>query len=250
LAWGWRLAFAFGLLIVPVGLYIRRELEDAPVFKKALSAELAIEQKTHKTEVPIWVVLRDHWGSVLTGMLVVMLWTSSTYITNYFPTFAQVHLKVSLSSSYISPVVVGTILMFCPLIGALADRYQRRRVMAVGALGLLVIAYPAFSFLIASPSPQHLVMTQIVFAFFMLIYTAPASTVLAELFPTEIRATGISISYSLGVATFGGFTPMILTALINETGAPVSVAYYLMGTSVISLITVLCLKDRSKDDLT
>jgi MFS transporter, MHS family, proline/betaine transporter len=238
-AWGWRLAFAVGLLIAPVGLYIRRELEDAPLFKAS----------SHATELPIRVVLRDHWRAILTGMLIVMLWTVAQYIANYFPTFAVRELKVSLSQSYLGPLVVGTVLLFCPLVGVVADRYGRKRVMIAGALGLLVIPYPAFFYLIASPTAGHLVATQIAVAVFMLIYTAPASAVLAELFPTPVRATGISLTYSLGVAVFGGFTPAIITALIGWTAQPVAVAFYLMGAAIISLATVLTLKDRTGEVL-
>jgi MFS transporter, MHS family, proline/betaine transporter len=239
LAWGWRLAFVVGLLIAPVGLYIRRELEDAPLFKAS----------NHGSEMPIRVVLRDHWRTVLTGMLVVMLWTVSQYIANYFPTFAVRELKIPLSQSYLGPLVVGTVLLFCPLVGMLADRHQRKRVMIVGALGLLVVAYPAFSYLIAAPTAEHLVATQIAVAVFMLIYTAPASAVLAELFPTPVRATGISLTYSLGVAVFGGFTPAIITALISWTAQPISVALYLMAAALISLATVLTLTDHTGEAL-
>ena len=239
-AWGWRLAFVVGLLIAPVGLYIRRELEDAPLFKQNIS---------HEQGAPIRIVLRDHWRAVVTGMLIVMLWTVAQYIANYFPTFAVRELKVSLSQSYLGPLVVGAVLLFCPLVGILSDRYQRKRVMMVGALGLLLVAYPAFSFLIAAPSTERLVTTQIAVAVFMLIYTAPASAVLAELFPTPVRATGISLTYSLGVAVFGGFTPAIITALIGWTAQPVSVAFYLMAAALISLVTVLTLKDRTGEVL-
>ena len=240
-AWGWRLAFGVGLLIAPVGLYIRRELEDAPIFTDKAA--------DHPAEMPIRLVLRDHWRAVLAGMLVVMLWTVAQYIANYFPTFATRELKVSLSQSYLGPLVVGTVLLFCPLVGALADRFRRKHVMIVGALGLLVVAYPAFAYLIASPSTDRLVATQITVAFFMLIYTAPASAVLAELFPTPVRATGISLTYSLGVAIFGGFTPAIITALIGWTGQPVAVAFYLMGAAFVSLIAVLQLTDHTGEVL-
>ena len=240
-AWGWRLAFGVGLLIAPVGLYIRRELEDAPIFTDKAA--------DHPAEMPIRLVLRDHWRAVLAGMLVVMLWTVAQYIANYFPTFATRELKVSLSQSYLGPLVVGTVLLFCPLVGALADRFRRKRVMIVGALGLLVVAYPAFAYLIASPCTDRLVATQITVAFFMLIYTAPASAVLAELFPTPVRATGISLTYSLGVAIFGGFTPAIITALIGWTGQPVAVAFYLMGAAFVSLIAVLLLTDHTGEVL-
>jgi MHS family proline/betaine transporter-like MFS transporter len=237
--WGWRLAFVVGLTIAPVGLYIRRELEDAPLYKSA----------KHADEMPALVVLRDHWKAVLTGMLVVMLWTVAQYITNYFPTFAVRELKVSLSQSYLGPLVFGTVMFFCPLVGMLADRFSRKSVMVFGALGLLAVAYPAFSHLIAAPSTARVVITQVGVAVFLLIYAAPAAAVLAELFPTAVRATGISISFSLGVTIFGGFTPLIVTALINWTKQPISVAFYLMGAATISLITMILLKDRTGEVL-
>jgi MHS family proline/betaine transporter-like MFS transporter len=131
----------------------------------------------------------------------------------------------------------------------LADRFSRKSVMVFGALGLLAVAYPAFSHLIAAPSTARVVITQVGVAVFLLIYTAPAAAVLAELFPTAVRATGISISFSLGVTIFGGFTPLIITALINWTKQPISVAFYLMGAATISLITMILLKDRTGEVL-
>jgi MHS family proline/betaine transporter-like MFS transporter len=237
--WGWRLAFVVGLTIAPIGLYIRRELEDAPLFKSA----------EHADEMPALMVLRDHWRTVLSGMLIVMLWTVAQYITNYFPTFAVRELRVPLSQSYLGPVVFGTVMLCCPLVGMLADRFSRKSVMVFGALGLLAVAYPAFSYLIAAPSTERVVITQIGVAVFLLIYTAPAAAVLAELFSTAVRATGVSVSFSLGVSIFGGFTPLILTALINWTRQPISVALYLMGAATISLITVILLKDRTAEVL-
>jgi MFS transporter, MHS family, proline/betaine transporter len=100
-----------------------------------------------------------------------------------------------------------------------------------------------------APTTQHLVATQIAVAVFMLIYTAPASAVLAKLFPTPVRATGISLTYSLGVAIFGGFTPAIITALVSWTAQPVSVALYLMGAALVSLVTVVTLTDHTGEVL-
>lgn len=240
-SWGWRLAFSLGLLIVPVGVYIRRNVEDSPIFRQA--------SQERPRDTPIAAVVRGHWQAVLQGMLVVMLWTISTYITLYSPTFAARELHLPASESYLGSVVVGLILMLSPLVGGLADRFQRRRVMMAGAAGLLLIAYPAFSVLVAEPTATHLVVVQAAIAACMLVYSAPASALLAELFPTRIRATGVSVTYSVGVVLFGGFTPVLLTALIGWTGQPVSIAYYLMGAAAISFLAVLTSKDRTGDVL-
>ena len=239
--WGWRIAFLVGLLIAPVGFYIRRALDDAPAFVHAV--------KLRPDEAPILLVLRDHWRPVLTGMLIVMLWTVAQYLTNYFPTFAGKQLKLPLTSAYLGPFVVGTVLLLCPLIGALADRFRRRRIMQIGGLGLLGAAYPAYAWLIAAPSDFRLICSQIVIALGMLVYTAPASAVLAELFPTRLRATGVALTYSLGVALFGGFTPAIITALIDYTGSPIAIAFYLMAAAIVSLLTLFAVRDRTGEVL-
>jgi MFS family permease len=239
--WGWRLAFAMGLLIVPVGVYIRREIHESPIFK---------EKMTERPSDPsIAIVLRHHGRAVLTGIFIVMLWTISQYIIYSFPVFAQQQLRLPLSTSYLGSVVVGAVWLLCPLVGMLADRFQRKRVMLVGGLGMLCAAYPAYAYLIAAPNVHRLVTTQIVLMIFFLIYSTPASTVLAEMFPTAVRATGISLTYSLGVTIFGGFTPAIVTALVGWTGRPIFVAFYLMGAAVISSIAMLTLRDRTAEAL-
>ena len=83
----------------------------------------------------------------------------------------------------------------------------------------------------------------------MLIYTAPATAVLAELFPTEVRATGVSLTYSLGVALFGGFTPYFITQIISLSGQKVSIAFLLMAAAAVSFITIALIADRTGEEL-
>lgn len=240
-SWGWRVAFAVGLLIAPVGVYIRRSLDEAALFKQA--------QSQPEARTPIKVVLVDHWRGVLAGVLIVMLWTVAQYTTSFMPTFASRELKMSLTNSYFAPFVTGLVLLLSPVIGILSDRFRRKWVMALGALAALALAYPTFANLVAQPTLPTLILTQVVVGLCLLIYSAPASAVLAELFPTHVRATGVSLAYSLGVAIFGGFAPTIITALIGSTGRPVSIAFYLMGAALVSLLAVLLLRDRTGERL-
>ena len=180
---------------------VRRTLEEAPVFKP---------QDSHPLQ-PVKTVLTQFWRRILAGMGVILLWTVAQYITNFFPTYASRELKMSLTNSYFGPFVVGVTLLFCPFVGMLADRIKRRTVMMFGAAALFLVAYPAFYRLVENPTLPRLVMVQVGVAVCMLIYTAPATAVLAELYPTHVRATGVSLTYSLGVALFGGFTPYFIT---------------------------------------
>jgi MHS family proline/betaine transporter-like MFS transporter len=237
--WGWRIAFAVGLVIAPVGIYIRRTLEDAPGFRP---------RERHPLQ-PVKAVLGRFWPRVLAGMGVILLWTVAQYITNFFPTYASRELKMSLSNSYFGPFVVGIVLLFCPLVGMLADRFRRRNVMMFGAAALFLVAYPAFHWLVANPTLPWLVVVQVAVAVCMLIYTAPATAVLAELFPTEVRATGVSLTYSLGVALFGGFTPYFITQIISLTGQKVSIAFLLMAAAAVSFVTIGLIADRTGEQL-
>lgn len=238
--WGWRIAFAVGLIIAPVGIYIRRTLEEAPVFKP---------HDIHPLQ-PVKTVLTQFWRRILAGMGVILLWTVAQYITNFFPTYASRELKMSLTNSYFGPFVVGIALLFCPFVGMLADRIKRRTVMMFGAAALFLVAYPAFYCLVENPTLPRLVMVQVGVAVCMLIYTAPATAVLAELYPTHVRATGVSLTYSLGVALFGGFTPYFITQIISLTGQKVSIAFLLMGAAAISFITVASIADHTGEKLT
>ena len=120
--------------------------------------------------------------------------------------------------------------------------------MLAGALGMLCAAYPAYAHLIEAPGVDRLMIAQITLMIFFLIYSTPASAVLAELFPTAVRVTGTSVTYSVSVTIFGGFTPAIITALAGWTG-PISVAFYLMAAACMSFIAVLILKDRTTEAL-
>ncbi len=240
--WGWRVAFTIGLLIAPIGIYIRQTLDESPVFEADTG---------HKTDsgVPAKEVFLHYGGYLLTGIGIVLLWTIATYITNYMPTYVKSVLKMSLLESYLGNFTVGVILMLCPFVGMLADRFGRKRIMMTGALGFLLIAYTAFSSLIATPSVPMLMLTQGSMAICLLLYSAPASAVLAELYPTRIRATGVALSYSLAVTIFGGFTPALLSQFISLTGSKLAIAFYLMLAASISLIALLVMKDRTGQTL-
>ena len=240
-SWGWRIAFTVGLLIAPVGIYIRRTLREAPIFELAQAAA--------KSEPPIKFVLSTHWRGVVAGIFIVMLWTVAQYITNFMPTYASRELHMSLTNAYFGPFVTGIVLLMSPFVGMLADQFSRKRVMLVGAAAILCLAYPLFSNFVANPTLPTLILTQVGIGLCLLVYSAPASAVLAELFPTTVRATGISLTYSLGVAIFGGFAPAMITAVISWTGQPVAIAYYLMIAATLSLVTVALLKDHTNEEL-
>ena len=232
----WRIAFLIGLLIAPVGFYIRTRVAETPEF-------LLIEKKAHESR--IWRIVIDNLWPIILGILIMVLWTIATYVSNYFTTYAVREIHLSLQQSYIGQISYGiTMLIVCPLSGRLSDSIGRLRCLLFGAIGIGVVAYPTFWYLIHTSTLASLCIAQIVIAIFLALYASTASTVLGELFPTAVRATGVSLSYSFGVTIFGGFTPVLVTALLGYTGDKLSIAYYLIGAALFSAIPIILMQRR------
>lgn len=237
----WRIAFAFGLLIAPVGWYIRRSVEETPVFEA---------EKHRHVPVSIGTLVRSYWPGLLAGIGVMVFWTIATYVSNYLSTYAVRELKLTLMESYAGQLCYGiTTVIACPLVGRLADRVGPHKPMFFGAGVAAIIAYPLFKILAAQPNVGMLIAVQVVIAILLSCYAAAASLVLARIFPTRLRATGVSLAYAVGVTVFGGFTPMIVTALIGATQDKLIVGVYLSVAALISCLTLWLAKRPADTEL-
>ncbi|MTJ84162.1 MAG: MFS transporter [Telmatospirillum sp.] len=232
MAGAWRIVFMIGLLIAPVGVYVRLRIEETPEF-------LNLSRRPGQDRLTVSVLL-GHSYPILIGILIMILWTVATYVSNYFTTYSVREVHLSLQQSYIGQIAYGVVmLVVCPLAGRLSDAVGRVRCLLLGAVGIGVVAYPTVRFLILHPGLGSLCLAQGIIALFLALYASTASTVLGELFPTSVRATGVSLAYSFGVTIFGGFTPAIVTALLGATGDKLVIAYYLIAAAVISAIPIL-----------
>ncbi|MDE4919731.1 MULTISPECIES: MFS transporter [Cupriavidus] len=242
-AWGWRIPFLFGLLIGPVGMYIRSHLEEPPEFE----ARQAERRASNVKFSPLSQVLRDHPREVLAGLGVTILWTVCTYVlVFYMPSYAKQQLGLPLGATFQSTAICGAIiLVLCPLMGMLSDRVGRKRMLGVVALAIGVLAYPLFHWLNVSPTTATLLQVQIVLGILLAAFTGPAPAVLAEQFPTEVRSTGLSLAYNFAVTIFGGFAPLIVTWLIESTHNKLAPAYYVIAAAAISFVALVFMHDRT-----
>jgi len=225
---GWRLAFVFGVLIGPVGWYIRRAIPETPEFSVGRAA---------RTDEALLPGLARHSGQILMGIGVMVFWTIATYVSNYFTTYAVRELHLSLMESYLGQISYGvTMLVACPAVGALSDRIGPFKPMAVGAGLSAILAYPLFWVLAAHPSLPMLMVVQGLIALLLASYAACAARILADIFPVHFRATGVGISYALGVTIFGGLTPLAVTTLIHWSGDKLIVGLYLSCAAVVSAV--------------
>lgn len=231
-SWGWRIAFAFGILVAPVGFYIRKQIDESPAF-------LAENAKKNKEHVPFSLLVKNNGKALLLGMGIVVIWTvTSKTASSFMPTYAISNLKMELSSPYIGMIVVGIVLLFCPFVGAWSDRIGRKPIMISAAAAIFISAYPAFWILSAYPTVWVLIAQQLFYAILMVFYTAPASAALSELYPTAFRSSGIALSYNIAVTIFGGFSPAISTLLIGITGDNRAIAYYIMFAALLSIVAL------------
>lgn len=224
-SWGWRVPFFIGLLIGPVGLYLRRFLEDAPDFTQAV-----------RTETPVRDVFRSQKRMVLVAIGALAVSTSVNYLLQYLPTFAIRELHLPASTSFAATMLGGVILTcVTPFAGHLSDRIGRLVQMAAVGLVLAVTVYPAFSYTLGHLSAVTLFALVAWLALLKSIYFGALPALMSEIFPAATRSTGMSVAYNIGVTVFGGFTPAVVTWLISATANRSAPSFYLMVTAIVSL---------------
>lgn len=235
MAWGWRVPFFIGLLVGPVGLWIRARMSETDEFL----------DRAEKNHSPIKMMVTRHSGRVLAGAASVGVATLSVYMILYMPTFAVTNLGLSPLSALLGGVVAGAIaLVGSPLVGRLADRVGPARVMTWTAVAALVLAWPLFQLVINFPTMPVLVSVIAVLGCIMTFYFAPLPGLMSSLFPVEIRGTGMSMAYNLGVTILGSIAPLVLTWLLGLTGQLAAPSYYYIVVSIISLAGLYFVRTR------
>jgi MFS transporter, MHS family, proline/betaine transporter len=239
--WGWRIPFLFGLVIGPVGLYIRRNLDETSAFLQSRRSSAGRQDSAN--------VLVAHAKEMLTCLGLVVSGTISFYvILIYIPTFARTQLHLPLDQAFLAQSIgLACEVVLIPIFGVLSDFIGRKPVMIAALVLDLVVTYPLFSWVSANPSFGALLTMQIILCSLFGVFNGPVSTALAEQFPTRVRSTALAISYNIAVMLFGGFAPFFVTWLIEATGTPIAPAYYLMFGAAVGLLAALFLRERARD---
>jgi MHS family proline/betaine transporter-like MFS transporter len=227
---GWRIPFLLGALILPVGLYTWRKVEETPVFKRRDGTPVAIGTGMRLAARAIGITV---------------IWTVAYYaVLTYMPVFtahfSRLGPAAALWSNALSLFVLA---VTTPLFGGLADRVGRKPLLLAGAAGFAILTYPLFLLIVRSESMLPIILAQIVFALMTAIYSGGAPAAMNEIFPPASRLLWMSTGYSLATALFGGFGPFISTWLVRATGSPLSPALYIVAGALISLAAILPLKE-------
>ena len=230
--WGWRIPFFIGCAIVPFLFYIRTSLEETKEF---------LEKKHRPTTAEIFRTLGANFRIVLLGMMLVVMTTVSFYtITVYTPTFGKSVLKLSETDSLIVTFCVAlSNLFWLPVMGAVSDRFGRRGILAIFSGLTLLTAYPALAWLVGHITFGNMLVTLLWFSFLYGSYNGAMVVALTEIVPSDVRTAGFSLAYSLATALFGGFTPLVSTWLIENTGDKAAPGYWLAFAGLCGLAATI-----------
>jgi MFS family permease len=231
--WGWRIPFLMGILIAPIGIYIRRRLRES----------LAEEGPRRSMSAIMSRVIRFEWQLIALGILVVSGLTVTQYFGLYATTYAAVVLHYSPEMAMIVNFTVGGIGMVFTLIGGwLSDRLDAIRLALILRLFIVVLIYPTLSLASSGNSPAFFLGAIAgLMALHSMSVVAPALVILRA-FPASVRGTGFSITAALGITLFGGTAQIIFTYIIAATGDKLSFLWYVVGMNVVTIASLLAVR--------
>ncbi|HVS06339.1 MAG TPA: MFS transporter [Candidatus Dormibacteraeota bacterium] len=249
--WGWRVPFYFSIVLVAVGLYVRLQVFETPLFQKLLDSK-RIES------APVTQVIRRNWKEILQSAFLRLSEQAPFYIfTAYVFTYGTTVLKQP-RNFVLYAVLAASVLSFfsIPLFGYLSDRIGRKRVYMAGVAAMGVWGFIYFG----------LLDTKVAALMFIAIFLSliphdaqygPQAALIAESFTGRLRYSGASLGYQLASVIAGGPAPLIAVTLysgpkflgIGAYKTSLAVALYILVCAVISFIAVAMVKERSKQDI-
>jgi len=236
-SWGWRVPFLIGLLIAPVGLYVRRRLRDDP-----LSTNTARNAGT-----PLAELCREHGTTILLAMLMMMGQTIPVYaIVYYMPSYVTRVMHMPAVIGFLASALSALLLVVIPpLSGRLIDRLPRRKPLALLASGCTaLLVYPVFLMITRATSALPILCAVGLISAMVAISAVAVALLVLEALPARVRASGMAVSHALHVALFGGTAQFIVTGLIRWTGDPMSAAWYVAPACAVSFCALMLFKEQ------
>jgi MFS family permease len=241
--WGWRLPFLFSIVLILIGAVIRRSIEESPVFE-------AMQQRRKESSAPLRELFRHHSGKIFRTALTFMANNAAGYILIAFIISYGLNVLKMPSDQLllVSTLAAVSWFAFTLLGGLMGDWIGRVRSFQIGYVIMAVWAVPMW-FLIDSKSGVLFFIGALGLTIGLGLSYGPQAALYAELFPAEIRYSGVSVSYALGAILGGAFAPAIAQWIIGTYGESWRVGLYIAVLAVISLVAVSTIRDPQGVDL-
>ncbi|MEX3932592.1 glycine betaine/L-proline transporter ProP [Paraburkholderia phymatum] len=248
LSWGWRVPFFIAGPLGLVGLYIRMKLEETPAFKKEAEAR-EVEEKSRPKQ-KFMELLAQQWKPLLQCVGLVLIFNVTDYMAlSYLPSYLSATLHFNESHGLFLVLAVMVLMMPMTLYaGHLSDRIGRKPVMLLGCVGLFLLSIPAL-LLIRTGAVLPVFGGLLILGALLSTFTGVMPSSLPALFPTKIRYGALAIGFNVSVSLFGGTTPLVAAWLVDSTGNLMMPAYYLMGASLIGVVSVIALRETARKPL-
>ena len=231
--WGWRIPFLFGVLIAPVGIYIRNQLEETLDARSAHGSIGGV----------LGDLLGRHWRALLVCSLVIVGATVTQYFVTYITTYSIRTLGMTPTVGFGAGLVAGvTGAVFAVAGGLLADRIGFKAVSVWPRVLLTVLVYPAVLYLLHAPTTANLLAVSALVAALQAFSGATAILLIPDAFSPRVRVAGLSIAYAIGTTLFGGTAQLVFEWLIDTTHDPISPIWYVVGTNLLTIAALAVLR--------
>ncbi|MET4060915.1 metabolite-proton symporter [Arthrobacter sp. UYP6] len=248
LSWGWRIPFLFSVVLIGVGYFIRRSVDESPVF-------LEIQQRKKESSAPLAQLFKHNTREVVLSALIFIANNAAGYLViAFFASYATGKVDAGGLGMHRPSVLLATTLgsfgwlIFTMYGGILSDRIGRIRTFQIGYVWVFLWAVPMF-LLIDTANIVLFAVAIFVLTIGLGLSYGPQSALYAEMFPARVRYSGVSIGYALGAILGGAFAPTIAQMLLNKTGWSPSIGIYIMVLCVISFAAVSMVKETKGADL-